>query len=120
MRAPAVVDTKIGPGELIETDPDAQSIARLDIFISGRSGLGKGLGVGKEHSAQQPVRSDAEAVFRFEIQHVEAPVSSLDIATGGIAIRVPSGAWHEQIGRVTIARREPVIAPEGQYVMIGD
>ena len=119
MGAPTIVNTKIGPGKLIQTDPESQAITRLDIGIVRGPRLVKGLGIGKDYPSKKPARRNTETVLRFKIQHVLAPVTPLDITPGGIAVSVPSGAGQQQIGRTAAPDGEPVITPDGQDVVGG-
>ena len=117
MGAPTVVYTEIGAGEFVQADPEAETIARLDIGILVRTGFGEGLGVRKHHTAEQTITSDAEAVFGFQVEHIEAAIAALDIAPAGIAVGVPAGAREEKVGGTPVAQREPVVTPEGKDIV---
>ena len=118
MGTPAVVDAEVGAREFVQADPKTEAIAGLDIFIPVGAGLGEGLGVGKDHTAEQAVAGDAKPVFGFEIEHVRAAIPPLDVTSARIAVRVPSGARKKKVRGTTIAQREPVKAPDGKDVVV--
>lgn len=70
MGTPAIVDAEVGAGEFVQADPEAETIAGLDIAIFIGTWLGEGLGICKDNAAQQAVGRDAISVFGFKIEHV--------------------------------------------------
>ena len=75
------------------------------------------MGVCKHHTAEQTITGDSEAVFGFQVDHIEAAIAALDIAPAGIAVGIPAGAGKEQVRGTAVAKREPVVAPEGKDVV---
>src|SRR5580692_401393 len=115
LRSKSIVDVEVGPGSLVELDPEPCAPAGL----KGLEPVGvqprQRLGVGEDDGAEEAVGGDWETIFGFEVDHFVAAEPTLDIASAGTGIGIPVGGREVEIGRFA-AQDEPVVIPKGEDI----
>ena len=109
--AETVIDIQIGPGAFIELDAEAGAPAGLHGLQAPVIEAGEGLAIEENDCAEKAVGGQREAVFRFQVYHLVATESALDISSAGTGIGIPIGRRQVEEGWFAAADDQPVIAP---------